>query len=141
MNLFQFGDFEFHSGQRSNFKIDCDALSKGDWRAVALLASRLVAPFDKVVSVPTGGNYLANALEDYTRRKDEGLGDLTRLLIVDDVYTTGASMEAAKSKHGQGWGQVSGLVLFSRVESTPTWIEALFWMGRSTIEAAELASS
>jgi len=35
MNLFQFGDFSLHSGSKSKWKIECDALTDEDVEALA----------------------------------------------------------------------------------------------------------
>lgn len=55
MSLFKLGDFELHSGQRSNWKIDCDALTPADWRALAKMIVDRLAPFGAVEGVPRGG--------------------------------------------------------------------------------------
>jgi hypothetical protein len=36
-NLFQLGDFHLHSGQKSKYKINCDALTDEDWRTLAMM--------------------------------------------------------------------------------------------------------
>ena len=37
IKLFQIGDFISHAGFKLPWKIECDALSKDEWRALALM--------------------------------------------------------------------------------------------------------
>lgn len=122
MNLFQRGDFTLHSGEKSSFKIDCDALTEEDWSALAGLVRDRVPKFRSVWGVPTGGIRLAAQLIPYATGK---WNDPT--LIVDDVYTTGASMREAHS-----WvletENVVGVVVFARNVISEEWVSALFTM-------------
>jgi orotate phosphoribosyltransferase len=86
MNLFQLGQFKLHSGQVSDFKIQCEALTDADLDCIAFLLSRRVPPFGSVEGVPTGGNALALKMERYIVKGNH------RLLVVDDVFTTGRSL-------------------------------------------------
>lgn len=115
MSLFNFGSFVLHSGGQSDLKIDCDALTNADWKALAAYVVWHVInkPFASVEGVPQGGLRLAGALRDY-RTTDGGL------LIVDDVCTTGASLE--KQRRGR---KAEGVVVFNRGE-LPNWVTALF---------------
>lgn len=81
--LFQLGSFTLASGQKTNWKIECDSLLEEDWVTVAYLLSNLVQPFGAVEGVPRGGLVLAKCMQRYVT---EG-----KLLIVDDVWTTGSS--------------------------------------------------
>lgn len=111
--LFKHGSFMSHSGLLLPDKINCDALTDEDWQAnAAWLAARL--RFDKVIGIPTGGLAFARALRPYAT---EG-----PVLIVDDVLTTGRSMEKARQEHPNA----IGCVLFSRTKYVPTWITARF---------------
>ena len=92
MSLFRGGRFTLHSGDTSTLKIDCDALSDEDWQSIAAQVSTRFR-FGAVIGVPRGGVPFARALEPYV--DDTLCGDT---LIVDDVLTTGASMEAAKER-------------------------------------------
>ena len=114
MSLFNSGDFRLHSGDHSNFLIDCSALTIKDWRALAALVASHIK-FRKVVGIPQGGLALAYALERY--QSDEG-----PTLIVDDVLTTGASMEATREKVGE---PVIGIVVFARGKC-PGWVRPIF---------------
>ncbi len=116
MSLFQGGAFTLHSGQKTNFKIDCDALTDKDWDTLASLISKW-AKFGKVVGVPRGGLKLAKALEKYEESH-------TFTLIVDDVLTTGASMEGIRRIIG---GPSFGIVVFSR-GTCPFWVTPIFQM-------------
>lgn len=113
MSLFNWGDFTLHSGQRSNFKIDCDALTPADWKALAKYALIRLPRFRQVEGVPTGGLLLASFLSEYVQ--PEGV-----LLIVDDVLTTGLSMEYQRAGR-----EAAGLVVFARCKR-PAWVGALF---------------
>ena len=113
-SLFQRGNFTLHSGQKSHFKIDCDALTDEDWEALAEMIWEKAGNFGKVIGVPTGGLKLAKALDKYAT---DGA-----ILIVDDVLTTGRSMEEMKAACD---GNVIGAVVFARNEC-PAWIHPLF---------------
>lgn len=112
--LFQLGRFSLHSGMTSRYKIECDALSDREivWCARHLAA--IVSPFGKVEGVPRGGLRLASALGAYAT---EGW-----LLVVDDVLTTGASIE----EHRAGRDAI-GAVIFAR-GPCPPWVTPLFQM-------------
>ena len=117
MSLFKLGDFILHSGSKSNFFIDCDALADADWQALARLIYDKGFRFRKVVSIPKGGLKLAEALKPYCFPNPE-----YPVLVVDDVLTTGKSMEEEKEKYS---GEVKGVVIFSR-GVCPDWITPIF---------------
>lgn len=114
MNLFTPGPFTSKHGATLPDKIECDALSREDWAAVAAwFAARL--DFSLVVGVEYGGCKLAEALRPYCKPGKP-------LLIVDDVLTTGRSMENYRVVLSSGGQPVLGAVLFSRSKVTPRWI-------------------
>ena len=123
MSLFQTGAFILHSGDPSTFKIDCDALTDADWAALAKEIAARVAPFTEVVGIPRGGLKLAEALKPYRTQKLGGA-----FLIVDDVLTTGRSMEEAREEHEKKWSLILGAVVFARTSIWPWWITPLFEM-------------
>lgn len=111
-DLFRLGSFRLHSGLWSPFKIDCDALGERDWVALAKVVANQVGPFGAVEGVPTGGLALAAQLERYA---SDG-----PVLIVDDVLTTGGSMEAQRAGR-----PALGAVVFARGTPSP-WIRPVF---------------
>lgn len=115
MSLFNMGAFQLHSGKLSLFHINCDFLDQDDIETLAAIAAIIVGPFDSVEGVPDGGLALAKALDEY--RKDFG-----GLLLVDDVYTTGQSLEL----HRRG-RPCKAFVIFARSD-TPSWVYPLFRM-------------
>ena len=119
-NLFQLGHFMLHSGKESSFKIECDALTFEDWKTIAHIIGNAYS-FKEVEGVPTGGLILEHLLKPY--QKEDGLYST---LIVDDVLTTGKSME----KHRNGRKDVQGVVLFSRIplQRVDPWIDVIFSM-------------
>ena len=126
MNLFQFGDFTLASGAFSRWKIDCDALSDGDIEVLAALVAKVAGPFSSVEVVPKGGLRLAEAVRRY-----QCAITLYSHLIVDDVLTTGGSMNKLREKRieeskkeGRVIQGVKGVVLFAR-GPCPTWVRAL----------------
>jgi hypothetical protein len=120
------------------FKINCDALIGRDWACIAALIAMRTAPFGRVEGVPTGGNALAEALTKYLNPASQ------RILLVDDVLTTGQSMALLKDKvereiHGMFdlppgaiLPNIDGFVIFDRSQDPlPEWIKALFYMRRA----------
>lgn len=118
MSLFHWGEFTSHSGLKLSWKIDCDFLTDEDWDCIAqLVASNF--QFRDVWGIPKGGIKLAEALHKFTDPAS------MNGLIVDDVYTTGKSMEEMKTKIGAYPGRIHGVVLFYRgAYPTTSW----FWV-------------
>ena len=112
--LFERGIFKLHSGATAYWKIDCDALTDGDIDTMASLAYDVLPLFGTVEGVPKGGLRLASSLQAYRHKK------VDRLLIVDDVWTTGASMEEQRAGRA-----AIGLVIFAR-NQPPPWITPIF---------------
>lgn len=119
-HLFRRGAFVLHSGATSTFKIDCDALTDDDLDALAGVLCRILPLFQAVEGVPTGGLRIAAALRRFACPHAR-----IPLLIVDDVLTTGASMEAQRAGRS-----AIGAVLFSRASDCPAWITPLFSLNR-----------
>jgi hypoxanthine phosphoribosyltransferase len=124
MNLFQKKEITLHSGDVSYFKIECDALTDGDIETLAYIISRKYTFYD-VVGIPRGGIRIANALQKYASNSP-----LKILLIVDDVLTTGKSMEKAREMFGNVLSQ--GVVLFARGKC-PKWVEPIFNMWKEKV--------
>lgn len=123
MNLFQSGEFILNSGVPSFHKVDCDALTDHDIETLSRLIKNMLPLFGWVEGVPTGGLRLAKALEPLAEPDHSILG-----LIVDDVMTTGNSMETQRGfRH-----PVIGVVIFNRIpvdEESPCWIKSIWRYG------------
>ena len=118
-HLFHIGDFKLHSGQNSNFKIECDMLSEHDWGTLAYLVSSKFV-FSNVIGIPRGGLDFAEALKPYASNKLNH-----PWLIVDDVLNTGGSMEEGRANL-QGLGKTAiGVIVFAR-GPCPDWIHPMF---------------
>lgn len=118
MGLFNWGRFTLHSGQVSDFKIDCDYLTEWDCQALAHEILKRVPAFRWVEGVPRGGLELERQLRPYITGNPND-----PLLIVDDVYTSGASMETQRNARA-----AIGVVVFARQSPTQDWIRPLFLM-------------
>lgn len=106
-SLFQLGNFVLHSGQESIFKIECDNLTDEDIETFAKLAGHI--SFKSVEGIPRGGIRFAEALKKYLDPESEVH------LIVDDVVSTGASMDVAMAAAtDRGEKVVRSLSIFSR---------------------------
>ena len=91
MNLFQKVDFKSSAGLDLSWKIECDAISDDEWECIATMIMERANPFRSAIGVPRGGVKLAEILNEY------GTGSyLDPVCIVDDVLTTGKSMEEYK---------------------------------------------
>ena len=115
MNLFRSGLFQLSSGKQTSWKIDCDALVDDDWKTLAGMVRLMVPSFRSVVGVPTGGLKLAEHLQPFCTIEGP-------LLIVDDVLTTGQSMEDMRRAR-----EAVGVVVFARGQC-PIWIKSIFQM-------------
>jgi hypothetical protein len=116
-DLFVKRDFVMHSGGVAHWKIECDAITDSAIETLAwIIADK--GKFKRVVGVPMGGIRLAVALQKYV--SNEG-----PTLIVDDVLTTGQSMEEAKAKIGDP--TAIGIVIFAR-NRCPSWVRPIFEM-------------
>lgn len=119
--------FLSHSGIPLSWKIECDALSDDELGVLASAAYLdLHLTFGKVLGVPTGGERFAEKLRLFESPISK------KVLIVDDVLTTGKSMEQEKwqlaSKGLHGLHEIEGLVIFAR-STPPPWVKALFRYG------------
>jgi hypothetical protein len=128
MNIFQRGSFKSHAGLTLPFKIDCDALADEDIETIAHIIGRTFR-FQEVRGVPTGGLRLADALKPYAGDPSDGYILKCNALIVDDVLTTGASMEETKRRYYQKRSDVLGCVIFAR-GPIPNWVYPIFELGR-----------
>lgn len=131
MNLFQSGNFVLSSGSRSDFRIDCDALTDEDIKTLALVFRKRLArswhgATAKIICpVPSGGNRLASALAEYRKNGQYiQIRPDAPVLIVEDVLTTGRGMECERLKHTE---PVRGVVIFAR-EQCPSWVTPIFQM-------------
>jgi hypothetical protein len=116
-HLFVDGEFTAHSGGTRPYKIECDALTDEDLATQAANVARQFPRFSYVYGVPRGGVRFESALRKYATNNP-----LDPILIVDDVMTTGASMQEARERLGQN---TFGIVIFSLC-ACPDWITPLF---------------
>ena len=120
-NLFEKKTFTMHSGDVGRWKIECDALTDKDIDTLAFIIASQVT-FRRVIGVATGGLRIAKSLEKY--KSENGW-----CLIVDDVLTTGNSMEEVRNKYVEDVDNIMGVVLFARSQC-PSWVIPLFQMSK-----------
>lgn len=123
--LFALGEFLLHSGEKSAWKIECDALTRKDWNTLAYMVYERFGPFDHAIGVPTGGFPFAESLN----RMFATYNGEHKVLIVDDVLTTGNSFEAMRRRllvPGSGYTpeRIQGVAVFARGR-TPEWVQAI----------------
>lgn len=117
-SLFESGDFVLHAGAETYWRINAEALDASSIATIARMIADRVGPFFAVHGIPTGGEPLAKALAPYC--SEEG-----PLLVVDDVFTTGASME--EYRNYVGVIDTAFYVIFDRSGGLrPSWCKALW---------------
>lgn len=127
MSLFKKTDFQMPTGGMAHYKIDGGALTDEDLDALAYIVSEKLRTFanrDKsairmVYGATETGERFAKAFEPYT----DTFGSIT--LIVDDVLTSGATMENARMRYGVA--DALGVVIFARGPA-PDWVKPIFSM-------------
>jgi len=124
MTLFRLGRFTSHSGLVLDWKIECDDLTPEDLECLASIGYELIGDFGHVVYIPDGGARFAQAMQQWCSPESP------RVLLVDDVLTTGRSMERFRDRmilhpSHRPKQDVLGLVIFART-IPPPWIRAIF---------------
>jgi len=124
MNIFQEVDFKSHSGLDLSWKIECDGVSKKEWKCLAeMIMDYEKRPFQSAIGIPRGGVMLGSYLNQYSTENPDD-----PILIVDDVLTTGGSMEVFKRERMfRNPTKYIGWVVFAR-GFPPQWCRALFQM-------------
>ena len=126
IDLFQSVDFKSHSGLDLTWKIEMDTLSDPEWFTICRMIMEYSSPFREAIGIPRGGIKLGNLLNQHGTGKRED-----PVLLVDDVLTTGESMNEFKRK--RQWRNPTkyiGWVVFAR-NKCPDWVTALFQMPSS----------
>jgi len=124
MNIFQEVDFKSHSGLDLSWKIECDGVSKKEWKCLTeMIMDYEKRPFQSAIGIPRGGVVLGSYLNQYSTENPDD-----PILIVDDVLTTGGSMEEFKRERMfRNPTKYIGWVVFAR-GFPPEWCRALFQM-------------
>lgn len=129
-DLFETGKFTLHSGDATFWRINADQLSAFDLRTLAALYAHHTRGYQEVVGIPRGGLAFANALRAHQQPKAPAQ-EHRRVLVVDDVLTTGSSMmkmrrELLDAQQIAGGIEVVGVVIFSRSKVVPGWITPIW---------------
>jgi len=124
MSIFQEVDFKSHSGLDLSWKIECDGVSKKEWKCLSeMIMDYQKIPFQSAIGIPRGGVMLGSYLNQYSTENPDD-----PILIVDDVLTTGRSMEEFKRERMfRNPTKYIGWVVFAR-GFPPQWCRALFQM-------------
>ena len=124
MSIFQKVDFKSHAGLDLSWKIECDGVSKKEWKCLTeMIMDYEKRPFQSAIGIPRGGVVLGSYLNQYSTENPDD-----PILIVDDVLTTGGSMEEFKRERMfRNPTKYIGWVVFAR-GFPPQWCRALFQM-------------
>lgn len=117
-------DFIGAGGQSLSWKIECDVLSDADLKTIAAVCAPSLPKFCEAVGVPCGGLRLAAAMNAYADPAAK------RVLIVDDVWTTGKSMTAI----GASYAEWIGFVAFAR-GPLPSHVSSFMSISSVSVEA------
>jgi hypothetical protein len=123
-HLFCEKDFIGAGGQSLSWKIECDVLSDADLKTIAAVCAPSLPKFCEAVGVPRGGLRLAAAMNAYADPAAK------RVLIVDDVWTTGKSMTAI----GASYAEWIGFVAFAR-GPLPSHVSSFMSISSVSVEA------
>ena len=131
-HLFRLGDFVSHAGLELSWKIEMDVLTDAEWFCIKKMIMEYSSPFKEAVGIPRGGIKLASILNaEATHSKEDPI------LIVDDVLTTGTSMDEFKrKKQWRAPAKYIGWVVFARTQP-PNWVKALFQMPKIWVDDPE----
>jgi orotate phosphoribosyltransferase len=116
--LFESGAFNLHSGHISSWRINAEALSDASLATLASIMANCIGHFGSVEGVPDGGLRFAAHWRPYVTSGP--------VLIVDDVLTTGASIEEQRAGR-----DAIGLVIFAR-GPCPSWVKAVWSLNKES---------
>jgi hypothetical protein len=114
-----------HSGDMTNFKIDCDHLTDEDLSNLAQIVCNSIS-FKQAFGIPNGGTRFADQLQ--LLATSDGYFDF---LLVDDVMTTGTSMTEARVHLLTRFpdAKLAGVVIFQRGRNPlSSWVHSIFDM-------------
>jgi len=125
--MFKFKPFKSHAGKPLSWKIECDTLSQEDIDCLADLIC-MTHSYRDVEHPPTKSANLINLVGKLSLHKTSD-GDYD-YLIVDDVFTTGKTMnEIYEHLHTKHDKKTKGVVIFARSEC-PHWITPIFQLNK-----------
>ena len=134
MTLFKVGNFESHSSGNLKWKVECDALTDADWDGIVQAAvglGLLHTGYSQITPIPTGGVPFAESIKRHLAvyRQSAGTGLGGPVLFVDDVLTTGRSMEQARlALKLEDFRFARGIVAFAR-GPCPDWVKPVWRLG------------
>lgn len=125
IKMFKFKNFKSHTGKLLSWKIECNDLSKDDIKCITNVIIHRIS-YQHVLCPPTKSKQLRRliALLKHHATKEGRYA----YLIIDDVLTTGKSMEQEYQflqNHGIEKRLITGIVIFARNEC-PHWITPIF---------------
>lgn len=130
-DLFQLSPpHRLYSGALSYWKVGCDALTDEELNWFAKMISVVVEPFGVVEYVPTGARRIGEKVEKYA------LTGHPTVLIVDDVLTTGNSMESFRRDVQILYpnAKIIGATMFNRSGIHIDWINSIWYMNPIVVE-------
>lgn len=128
MSLLRWGKIQLHSGGESWWSLDCDDLSDSELAVCAKMISLKNGPFAQAVEPSSHHGSAAPRLASILNQvyATHHIGD--GLIAVDDVLTTGASLEELRKELQRQYPNadaVRGYVIFARGDC-PDWITPIF---------------
>lgn len=121
-SLFRPGSFTSAAGEELHWKIECDAFVASDWSTLAMVAAEILPPFRAVKGVPEGGLPFAAQLALYATSNPND-----PLLLADDVWTTGKSMNQYAAELDLSLHDWIGVVAFARGPIPLVWLDDRIW--------------
>jgi hypoxanthine-guanine phosphoribosyltransferase len=125
--MFKWQPFKSHAGKPLSWKIECDDLTQEDIDCLADIIS-MTHSYRNVEHPPTKSANLINLVSKLALRTSPD-GDYD-YLIIDDVLTTGKSMEDIyRHLYTNHYKKTKGVVIFARSEC-PDWITPIFQLNK-----------
>lgn len=126
--MFKWKSFKSHAGKSLKWKIECDNLSEEDIECLAKLIYTKYS-YECISHPPTNSANVIDLINKLERHKSFNAD--YDYLIVDDVLTTGKSMNDIYEHLHTDYGyKIKGVVIFARSEC-PGWITPIFQLDKT----------